>query len=1174
MTKLMRLFAILLCALLLLSTPLEGLAEHLSLIGEQEELVFLEDPTDTSQIPPGDNLKEEESPGGPKPEAPNQNDPADVGGGGSPDNGESKGPAPDTKPLSARLVCDDKVVTAGLPAKWHISAKGGAAPYVYTISIFTPDSSTPYMELPAQHSHKLEWTFTETGVYYFSITITDNEGAHILLTGDRFKVLPAGHTPAGDPPPDEQEDLSDKTDPLGDEEGFDAGFQAGLTLSINETEGFGFPPEASPINFPNTGLTDSEGQLPGLTVTAADLLQEEPLRVTLDNPNRTISTGVEVNWAAEAQGGVEPYAYAFNIRTNTEEHQAYQLSPNEWCYAFYDDGDYTIEVIVTDAAGHCETAQSAIRVTSPAPLVFTSSLDINSISDLNVWKGEGIAAQGWLEGSVIPRALLNQLSAAYVSFTSTFLQKGIPATWTCKAVGGDGVYQFQFQVVKASRIQGNTTYGVFEYTTPVTRDPVFTYAIKSDVEPYYYWLNVMITDERNRYVVYQTRMFDVAKPEMLQNAKTVPGKVKQIVASLIKPGMSDREKAAVLHDWLTHNAKYDYSFTYYHADGVLLYGKGVCNSFTEAYRMLCAEAGIPCLTLNSATQNHAWNVVMVDGEWYHVDVTWNAVSPPSRKYFLLKDNEIAKDHYWSSDPLGPFPFSGIFQTGKGAAVVETLRLSPEKLNIAVGATLVLSVSFLPTNATAPKLTWSSSNTSAVRVDSSGRITAAAPGQAVITVTTQHGVKAQTTLTVVTTTAGGTTTYQAVTGVKLNTSAVNLAIGKTYQLTATIAPSNATINDKLFTSSNTNVATVSTTGLITARNTGTAVITVRTADGHKTAACSVSVPVPITGYYLPEKLPAKAIKGNIFAVQLPAGAKSLSIVSANSSVASVSGSNIVFKASGKVKLTINYLPAGAKKPKKVTKTITVTTKVTDISIKTISATLPRGGKITLNASVSPSDASLKTVIWTTSNKTIATVSSKGVVTGKAPGLCTITATTKDGGYTAKVMITVSPLYEQSVKLNKTALSLLKGKTFQLKAAFTPAKTDFKLIKWTSSNPAVASVNEAGRITANQPGVCVVTATSVNGKKAACQVTIWPQRVTAVKIGVVPANQSVGSVVRLAVTVTPANADNKALRYTTSNPAIATVNASGQVTFIRPGTVTLTVTAADGSNKSASKKFTVK
>ena len=132
-------------------------------------------------------------------------------------------------------------------------------------------------------------------------------------------------------------------------------------------------------------------------------------------------------------------------------------------------------------------------------------------------------------------------------------------------------------------------------------------------------------------------------------------KAEWIIANYITSGMSQREKALVLHNWLIYNAHYDYTYSNYNADGVLVEGTGVCDSYAKAYSLLLTMVGIENkrVTGEGNGGGHAWNVVQIDGQWYFVDVTWDdpndsgeaSVSGFERSsYFLVNDATIRKNH--------------------------------------------------------------------------------------------------------------------------------------------------------------------------------------------------------------------------------------------------------------------------------------------------------------------------------------------------------------------------------------------------------------------------------------------------------------------------------------------------------------------------------------------------
>lgn len=167
--------------------------------------------------------------------------------------------------------------------------------------------------------------------------------------------------------------------------------------------------------------------------------------------------------------------------------------------------------------------------------------------------------------------------------------------------------------------------------------------------------------------------------------------------------------------------------------------------------------------------------------------------------------------------------------------VTSVSLNKASTTILIGGTDQLTATVLPANANNKAVTWSSSNTSVATVSSNGLITAVGVGSCTITVTTQDGGK--------TATCAVTVNPIPVTGVSLNTSGQTISIGDTYQLVATVTPSNATNKAVTWSSSNTSVARVSSNGLVTAVGAGSAVITVTTQDGGYTATCNIAVPNP-------------------------------------------------------------------------------------------------------------------------------------------------------------------------------------------------------------------------------------------------------------------------------------------------------------------------------------------
>jgi uncharacterized protein YjdB len=179
--------------------------------------------------------------------------------------------------------------------------------------------------------------------------------------------------------------------------------------------------------------------------------------------------------------------------------------------------------------------------------------------------------------------------------------------------------------------------------------------------------------------------------------------------------------------------------------------------------------------------------------------------------------------------------------GNGSLVnipVTGIVLSPASLTISVGSSQQLAATIAPANASNKNLTWTSNNTAVATVSTTGMVTAVSIGTATITVTTEDGGKTATT-------AITTTDQVFVSGIAVLPTVATITVGNQQQLTATISPSNASNKNTTWISSDTNVATVNSLGLITSVAPGTCNITVTTLDGEKTATAIITIiPRPV------------------------------------------------------------------------------------------------------------------------------------------------------------------------------------------------------------------------------------------------------------------------------------------------------------------------------------------
>lgn len=256
-------------------------------------------------------------------------------------------------------------------------------------------------------------------------------------------------------------------------------------------------------------------------------------------------------------------------------------------------------------------------------------------------------------------------------------------------------------------------------------------------------------------------------------------------------------------------------------------------------------------------------------------------------------------------------------------------------------------------------------------------------------------------------------------------------------------------------------------------------------------------------------------------------------------------------------------------------------VSGVALNKKVATVNVGKKATVKATVTPANADNKTLVWTSSNTKIATVSN-GVVKGVKAGRVIITAKTTDGSnISATCTVTVKQPVTR-ISLSKKA-TMYTGKKLTLKAKVNPANASNKALTWKSSNTKIAKVASNGVVTGVKAGTVKITATAKDGsrKSATCTVTVRQSvsKITLSKTNVVLPKK--GSSYNVRVTVAPKNAYNKNVAVKSAKTKVAKVSASTvksgkivKITAVKKGTTKVVFTAKDGSKKSATCKVTVK
>ena len=477
----------------------------------------------------------------------------------------------------------------------------------------------------------------------------------------------------------------------------------------------------------------------------------------------------------------------------------------------------------------------------------------------------------------------------------------------------------------------------------------------------------------------------------------------------------------------------------------------------------------------------------------------------------------------------------------------------------------------PSNATQKGVTWSSSNEKVATVDENGNVTAVNNGICKITATTTDG-----------------TNKTASCDVKVDIKAKSISfsltsytitnLGQTPSFTPKILPENTANKNVTWKSSDTSIATVSsTTGVINAVSNGTCKITATTKDGtNLSASMDIIVDIKAKSVALDKtsmQITSKNSINKLVATVTPSQAsQKVAWSSSNGKIATVDSKGRVKAVSnGKCKI-IATTTDGTNRTASCDVTVDIKF-VTGISFDFNSYTITNVNQTPVfNPNITPSDAEDKSVRWSSSNTKVATVSSSGVIKAAGNGTCKITATTTDGtNLSASFNITVN-IKATKMTLDKTKIELTTGKeTEKITSSIEPSIAN-KAVKYTSSNTSIATVSSDGVVTAVGSGTCRIIATTTDGSKvtASCDVTV-NIKTTGMKLDKTNYTFNKAETIKINPVITPSKASKK-LTWTSSNTKVAIVSSDGKVTPVGKGTCKITATTTDGTNLSSSCNIT--
>ena len=249
----------------------------------------------------------------------------------------------------------------------------------------------------------------------------------------------------------------------------------------------------------------------------------------------------------------------------------------------------------------------------------------------------------------------------------------------------------------------------------------------------------------------------------------------------------------------------------------------------------------------------------------------------------------------------------------------------------------------------------------------------------------------------------------------------------------------------------------------------------------------------------------------------------------------------------------------------------------IKLNKSSLTLGLDGTQQLEYTISPADADIVLVSWSSSKPGVVSVDDHGFITALSTGEAKITAATSNGKK-ATCKVKVKDIKPTGIKFSTSSVTMEVGEEYVSTIKLTPSGAAFRNIQFTSSDEGVAYVDDSGVIYAVDAGTATITAACAKVKgtlKVTVRGTSWSRDIspTAVRFAVSSVNMKVGDEYPSTVRITPSNATDQALSYTSSNENVAWVDGDGVIYALEKGTATITASSVAKPNVRGTMKVTV-
>ena len=607
--------------------------------------------------------------------------------------------------------------------------------------------------------------------------------------------------------------------------------------------------------------------------------------------------------------------------------------------------------------------------------------------------------------------------------------------------------------------------------------------------------------------------------------------------------------------------------------------KIIAKTVNDLVAIVIVEVGTDVVSLEGIKINSEINSIIL-GTKNQLTVTYNPSNATDKGVkWSSSDPEIisvSEDGYIKGLSLGKATITatsivGNFDSNLELEVVEvgevieeeSLTFDKDLYEVNINETITLKPIIKPSNVTYKEVEFKSNDSNVATVSENGLVRGISEGEAIITATSYNGLETCIKIKV---------NKVSATGLAIDSKSVTIARGTSYSLNYNVLPNNATNKEVKYVSSNPSIVIIETDSsgkgiiTITGLKVGKTKITITSVDGGYKAICEVKVTkneaVNVKKIKFSEDMYTVPVKGTLKVMTeiIPNNAIDQNVVytSKNPNIATIDKNGVVTGLKTGV-ATIIATCGG--------KTTTTKVKVVEVSVEKITLSnteiqLAKGEKFSLAYEITPNNATVKKIIWSSSDSKIVTVD-EGVVKGISKGVATITAKTIDGGHIATCKITVGDKTYVPIK----SVSFVKGErvvmideTLQLKVRYQPSDATNVNFTYSSDNEKIATVNQDGLVKGVSAGKTKIIVKSVNGKKSSVEITVKTPTVTGISL---PTKDSVALETKsknLEVKITPSNADPK-LIWSSSNTKVATVDKNGKITPKKIGLTTITVKVAD-------------